>query len=154
MICEWFYISMKFDLSVVTVIFQIQLQIYEKDAHELFPKILAMSQSLPPVIEVVKMNSKKAKFLYEVKLKDWDIARSKIPVLKVIQVYIRGSCANIPISFGQEIRAMFDVYNSADCEKFVYLHIQCNKALSDVKTVRRILRFIGFTGVFHYRISI
>ena len=122
------------------------LQIYEKDADELFPKILAMSHMLPPVIEVIKMNSQKAKFLYEVKLKNWNLARSKIITLNLLQVYAKS--VSIPNSFGFEIRAAYGISNSLNHEQPVYLYILSNKALAEVKTLRRILRFIGYTGKF------
>ena len=104
-----------------------------------------MSHGLPPVIEVVKKNAKKAKFSHEVKLKDWRLARSKIPILKLLQVYTRN--VNVLTNFGYEIRLACDIYNGTDCNQIVYLYIHSNKAISDVKTLRKILRFIGFTGL-------
>ena len=123
------------------------MQIYEDDADDLFPEILAMCHTLPPVVEVVKMNSKKAKFSYEIKFKDWYAVRRQIFALKLIQVYARGA-GNIAVSCGYEIRALYDVYKDRDCQKIVYLYLNCKKALPDVQTLRRILRFIGFTGWF------
>ena len=105
-----------------------------------------MSHTLPPVLEVIKMNSRKAKFLYEVKLKNWNLARSKIITLNLLQVY--GKNILIPNSFDFEMRTAYGIDKVLDHQQAVYLYILSNKALPDVKTLRRILRFIGYTGFF------